>query len=109
MTLLIAAFYGEIPAHIRMTFGMDKPECPYEVIREGEKLPDTWEQALIVHSSHPYDREQSVYLQEQLKALNPAGLIFVLPVEIEARDYTAELKSAIDVASKQYHRGPYIP
>src|SRR5437588_10121535 len=82
-TLLIASFYGEIPAHIRMTFGMDKAGCPYEVIGQGEKIPDDWEQAIILHASNGYDTLHGAHLQVQLKALNPAGIVFMLPVEIE--------------------------
>ena len=84
-TLLLVAFYGGVPAHIRATFGMDKPECPYEVVREGERIPDEWEQAVILHGTNGHDALQAAGLHVQLKALNPSGIVFLLPVEGEEK------------------------
>jgi hypothetical protein len=81
--LLLTSFYGDVPGHIRATFGMDKQECPYEVVRQGEKIPDEWEQAVILHGTNGYDALAAANLQVQLKALNPTGIVFMLPVEVE--------------------------
>ena len=80
---MLLAFYGDAPAHIRMTFGMDRPECPYEVVREGERIPDEWEQALIIHHNDGYNALRAADLLVQLQALNPSGIVFVLPVQVE--------------------------
>ena len=80
--LLLIAFYGDAPPHIRATFGMDKGQCPYEVVREGEKIPDDWEQALIIHHNDGYNALKAADLLVQLKALNPSGIVFMLPVEV---------------------------
>ena len=105
-TLLITSFYGEVPAHIRATFGMDKQECPYEVVREGEKIPDDWEQAVIIHGTNGYNALEAAALQVQLKALNPSGIVFMLPVEVEAPKTVYDVKDFSNDLLKQYS-SPY--
>jgi hypothetical protein len=105
-TLLLIAFYGPVPEHIRMTFGIGNAGCQYEVIREGEKIPDAWEQAVIVHGSNGHDALQGAQLLVQLKALNPTGIVFVLPVEVEAPQRSDDVDAFSNDLLKRYS-SPY--